>query len=52
MDWILIISILGVIGTWIGIYLAYKTLKKDTNKIINSFNKSNLQRGNNNFNNQ
>ena len=31
-----LINILGVIGTWIGVYLAYRAIKKDNE---NSFNK-------------
>ena len=50
MDWVAIVSILGVLGTWLGVYLAYKSLKKDTKKIISSFNKSNVQVGKGNKN--
>lgn len=31
----IIISILGVVGTWIGVYLAYRAIKKDNEKSIN-----------------
>lgn len=48
----LILVILGVIGTWIGIYIAYRGLKKDTNKIVNSMNKINIQKGAKNINSQ
>jgi len=43
----LILIILGVLGTWVGVYLAYRSLKKDTKKIVNSFNKINVQKGKN-----
>lgn len=49
MVWDIIISIIGVIGTWIGVYLAYKAIKKENTKmaknIQDSFNKSNIQIG-------
>ena len=52
-----IIAIIGVIGTWIGVYLGYKAIKKDNKKmfnqittLINSNNKINTQVGRRNTN--
>jgi hypothetical protein len=57
MNWSIIIPIIGVIGTWIGVYLAYRAIKKENQSIIvklrdffnfgdiNSNNKYNLQKG-------
>ncbi len=45
----LILALLGVLGTWVGIYLAYTGLRKDTKKIIRSINKLNVQSGNGNI---
>ena len=31
----IVISILGVIGTWIAVYLAYRAIKKDNRNSVN-----------------
>ncbi len=57
MDWTIIIAIVGVIGTWIGVYLGYRIIKKNNEKtltnittMINSRNKINTQVGRGNQN--
>lgn len=53
----IIIVIVGVIGTWVGVYLGYRAIKKNNKKIfanittmINSRNKTNTQVGKGNKN--
>lgn len=52
----LVVTIIGVIGTWIGVYFGYKAIKKNNEKtkreILNiiSNNKSNTQIGTKNTN--
>ena len=48
----IIIAIVGVIGTWIGVYIGYRAIKKSNEKtltnittMINSGNKTNTQVG-------
>jgi len=57
MEWIIIISIVGVIGTWVGVYLGYRAIKKSNENVfnnittmINSKNKINTQVGKRNQN--
>jgi uncharacterized membrane protein YfcA len=52
-----IIAIVGVIGTWVGVYLGYRAIKKNNEKVlnnitslINSNNKINTQVGKRNTN--
>jgi hypothetical protein len=33
--WDIVISILSVVGTWIGVYLAYRAIKKDNKESLN-----------------
>ena len=61
---LIIVSILGVIGTWVGVIFAYMRIKKENQRMveqivnffnsgeINSRNKSNLQVGKSNKNEQ
>ncbi|MBU0894660.1 MAG: hypothetical protein KKB88_04415 [Nanoarchaeota archaeon] len=53
----MIIVIVGVIGTWVGVYLGYRAIKKNNEKIltnittmINSGNRTNTQVGKGNQN--